>query len=200
MNLFESVHDRYMRIWRMRILSEHLAALIPKDAVVLDVGCGDGQLSFLISRKRPDLHFKGVDVLVRDQTYIPVEEFAGQVIPYDDASFDVIMFADVLHHTEDPMILLSEAVRVVRSAIVVKDHTNDGIFAEATLRFMDWVGNARFGVVLPYNYWSKQNWLDAFRRLNLAIEVWKKDLRLYPRPASWIFGRSLHFVAKLKLS
>lgn len=200
MNLFERVHDRYMRIRRMRILSECLAAHIPKDALVLDVGCGDGQISFLISRKRPDLHFKGVDVLVREQTYIPVDEFAGQVIPHDDASFDVVMFADVLHHTEDPMILLREAVRVVRSAILVKDHTCDGIFAEVTLRLMDWVGNARYGVPLPYNYWSQKNWLDAFNRLNLRTEVWKKDLRLYPRPASWIFGRSLHFVAKLQLS
>jgi SAM-dependent methyltransferase len=200
MNLFEHFHDRYMRIRRMRILSEHLAALIPKDALVLDVGCGDGQLSFLISQKRPDLQFKGVDVLVRDRTYIPVDEFAGQVIPYDNGSLDVVMFADVLHHTEDPMILLGEAVRVVRSTILVKDHICNGMFPETRLRFMDWVGNARFGVALPYNYWSKQNWLDAFLRLNLTIEVWRKDLGLYPRPASWIFGRSLHFIAKLSVS
>ena len=69
---------------------------------------------------------------------------------HPDASFDVVMFVDVLHHTDDPLLLLQEAQRVGK-IILVKDHFRKGFLAGPTLRFMDWVGNAHHGVVLPYN-------------------------------------------------
>jgi ubiquinone/menaquinone biosynthesis C-methylase UbiE len=199
MKLVEHIHSVYVHNRRLRRLCDYLVEFIPPKAHVLDVGCGDGLLAHLLMQKRPDIDLQGLDVLVREHTYIPVEQFDGRVIPYDDASFDVVLFVDVLHHTEDPMILLREAMRVARDAIMIKDHTADGLFARLTLRFMDQVGNARHGVALPYNYWSQQRWLEAFDALNLAIGVWKKDLRLYPRPAHGIFGRSLHFIARLEL-
>ena len=44
------------------------------------------------------------------------------------------MCVDVLHHTDDPMILMREAMRVTRQAILIKHHTLDGLFAGPTLR------------------------------------------------------------------
>jgi hypothetical protein len=82
----------------------------------------------------------------------------------------------------------------------LKDHTRDGMLAELTLKFMDWVGNRRHGVELPYNYWSKQEWAEAVRKIDLEIEVWENDLKLFPGPFSLMFDRSLHFFAKLRLS
>ena len=199
MNLTEHLHGRYVHNRRTRVLSEHLAKLIPQDFHILDVGCGDGMLAHLITQKRPDLDLRGIDVLVRDRTYIPIVKFDGQRIPYDDASFDGVMFVDVLHHTHDPMLLLREAVRVARTAIVIKDHTRNGFCAGPTLHFMDTVGNARHGVALPYNYWPRQKWLQAFDMLGLKVGVWTTKLGIYPWPASWIFDRSLHFVARLDL-
>lgn len=200
MSLIERIHGDYVHQRRVRVLRDHLAALIPQNARALDVGCGDGLLAHLMLQKRPDLELRGIDVLVREQTHIPVDEFDGLVIPHADASFDVVMFVDVLHHTQDPMLLLREAVRVARKAIVIKDHTLNGCMAPLTLHFLDWVGNARHGVTLPYNYWPQQRWFEAFDILKLTIGVWKKELRLYTRPANWFFGRSLHFIARLDVS
>ena len=90
-----------------------------------------------------------------------------------------------------------EARRVARQAVILKDHTRNGLLAGATLRLMDWVGNARHEVVLPYNYWPRHRWLEAFDELGLRIDTWIKRLQLYPAPGNWIFGRSLHFIAKL---
>jgi SAM-dependent methyltransferase len=163
----------------------------------LDVGCGDGRLAHGILQKRRDVEIRGVDVLVRTHTQIPVDRFDGQAIPYGDAGVDVVMCVDVLHHTQDPMVLLREAARIARTAIVIKDHLCDGLFAGPTLRLMDRVGNARHGVALPYSYWPRQRWLQAFRTLGLTIAAWMTDLRLYPQPASWIFDRSLHFISRL---
>jgi SAM-dependent methyltransferase len=200
MNIIERIHGECTYNRRVQVLSNHLSELIPSDARVLDVGCGDGLLASLIMQKRPDIQIEGVDVLVRKRTHIPVKMFDGRRFPWADASFDVVMFNDVLHHTDDPLVLLREARRVSRQAIVLKDHTRDGLLAGPTLRFMDWVGNARHGVVLPYNFWAERQWQAAFDQLKVRAAVWKQDLGLYPTPASWFFDRSLHFVARLELN
>ena len=62
MNPIEHIHGNYVHKRRVRVLSEHLAKLIPKDARVLDVGCGDGLLAHLILQRRPDLVLRGIDV------------------------------------------------------------------------------------------------------------------------------------------
>jgi hypothetical protein len=108
----------------------------------------------------------------------------------------VVMFVDVLHHTEDPLRLLREAVRVTRRTILIKDHPLDGFLAGPTLHFMDWVANKRHGIALPHNYWPRRKWYDAFHTLGLTVTVWKTKLGLY-RPAGWLFGRELHFIARL---
>jgi len=199
MSITELVHNCYAYERRIRVLSRHFAEITPKNSRILDVGCGDGLLTQLISQNRPDVTLRGIDTLVRPRTYIPVDLFDGKMIPYDSQSFDGVMFVDVLHHTEEPMCLLREAARVARRIILIKDHTLHGLFAAQTLRFMDQIGNARHGVSLPYNYWPKQRWLDAFETLGLQIGVWTDKLGLYPWPASWFFDRSLHFIAQLYL-
>ena len=199
-NLVEYLHGGYIHPRRVRVLSNHLAELIPRDARVLDVGCGDGLLAHLIRQRRPDIEIRGIDVLLRNQTHIPVEKFDGNIIPEGDGSLDVVMFVDMLHHMEDPMILLREGVRAARKAVVIKDHILHGLWAGPTLRLMDWVGNERHGVKLPYNYWPRQKWLEATQALGVKMDVWRTDIRLYPRPADWIFGRSLHFIARLDVT
>jgi len=198
MNWIGSIHSRVHRR-RVNVLARHVSSLIPLNASVLDVGCGDGWLAALIARNRPDVRMAGIDVLKRPETRIPVREFDGNTIPYKDGSFDAILFVDVLHHTTDPMVLLREARRVARQAIIIKDHNLSGMFAYSTLRFMDRVSNERHGVVLPYNYWLPEQWQRAVRELSLSATVWKKDLQLYPAPARWIFERSLHFLALLTI-
>ena len=195
----ERIHAWYIHERRSRVLTHQLSKIIPKHFSLLDVGCGDGLLTQRIARDRPDISLTGIDVLVREQPHIPVHNFDGQMIPYEDRSFDGVMFIDVLHHTTDPMILLREALRVARHALVIKDHTRDGLLAGPTLRLMDRVGNARHGVPLPHNYWPKRDWLEAFDSLGLRIGVWTTNLRLYPWPASLAFDRSLHFVARLEI-
>ncbi len=197
MGIFELIHSRYSYYRRLDKLSNHLAEVIPVQARVLDVGCGDGHLAYLIMQKSPTVKITGIDVMLRPNPRIPITLYDGQTIPAGAKEFEAVMFNDVLHHTVDPLSMLMEAARVAKSAIILKDHTLDGFLAHPTLKFMDRIGNARHGVVLPYNYWPKQKWLEGFGSLKLSLEEWKDDLKLYPTWADWIFGRSLHFVARL---
>jgi len=198
MTLVSRLHESLVFDRRTRVLGRHLADLLPRDATVLDVGCGDGLIDSLIARQRPDLAIEGIDLIVRPHTHIPVTPFDGTCIPFADNGFDIVMFVDVLHHTEDPEVLLREARRVARKAVVLKDHTRDGLLAGATLRFMDWVGNAPHGIPLPYNYWPERRWRGAFREIGLNPTVWLARLAIYPAPATWLFDRSLHFVTRLE--
>jgi SAM-dependent methyltransferase len=199
MNLLEFIHEKYSYSRRLFRLRQLLAENILPGERVLDVGCGDGELAWLIMQERPDIKVQGIDVLVRQRTKVPVSSFDGKRFPYADNSFDVVLFSDVLHHTTDPRVLLAEAARVGKRAIVVKDHTCDGPFAYSTLRLMDWVGNSRHGVTLPYNYWSKQKWITTFHTMGFIVRNWKDDLKMYPIWADPVFGRSLHFVTRLDI-
>jgi len=191
------LHETLVVSRRVRVLADHLAALLPRNAKVLDVGCGDGTIDRLIAQQSPGISIEGIDVLVRPDAKIPVRGFDGIHIPYPDASFDAVMFVDVLHHVDDPLLLLQEAMRVGRS-VVIKDHLREGFLAGATLRFMDWVGNAHHGVALPYNYWSKAEWDAALDAVGLKPVEIKHSLGLYPAPASWIFERGLHFIGRFE--
>ena len=197
MNVLERIHDKRIVGRRAGVLAGHLAELLPREVSVLDIGAGDGLLAALVLERRPDLVIRGIDVEVREGARIPVEAFDGRRIPLDDAGVDVAMVVDVLHHTSDPAVLLRESARVARDSVVIKDHTVRGPAARATLRLMDWVGNARHGVALPYNYWTEGQWRSAFADAKLTVAEWRSDLSLYPWPADWIFGRSLHYLTRL---
>jgi SAM-dependent methyltransferase len=199
LNIIERIHDRYIKGRRVRVIASRLAPLVPRAARVLDVGSGDGRIAKEIARLRPDLTIAGVDVLMRADARIPVTAFDGTHLPFDDKSFDAILFVDVLHHTLDPLALLREAHRVGRSAVILKDHDAHGILAVPTLRFMDRVGNARFEVALPHNYLAWEQWAQAFGQSGLVVERVLRHLRIYPIPLRWFFDRSLHFIALLRV-
>jgi len=191
------IHQAMVFGRRAAALSEHLALLLPNGATVLDIGCGEGTLAASLMERRPDVKISGVDVLVRPHSRIPVRAFDGTHLPFGDKTFDVALLVDVLHHTDDPVVMLREADRVARRHVVLKDHALRGLAARPTLIAMDWVGNAHAGVRLPYNYWTPEQWTDAFDVLGLTVEQHIDRLDMYPRPARWLFDRRLHFIAVL---
>jgi SAM-dependent methyltransferase len=190
------IHGQLVFGRRIRRLAAAIVERLPAQARVLDVGCGSGDLAVLIMSMRPDVVIEGIDVLVRPGAAIPVRAFDGERIPYPDDSFDAAIVVDVLHHTDDPALVLAEIARVA-PVVIVKDHLRDGLLAGATLRFMDWVGNAAHGVRLPYNYLSGREWRRMWGALELAPSAFATRMSLYPRPFSWVFDRGLHFVTVL---
>lgn len=191
------LHGGFVHGRRVHVLARHLAEFMPRDARVLDIGCGDGRIGMLIHEHRPDVQVTGIDISTRDTTHIPVEVFDGRHVPRGDREVDVVMLVDVLHHADDPHGLLADVARVARRAVVLKDVTPLGPFSEQTLRFMDWVGNARHGVPLPYDFWSQSQWREAFGTCGLGVEAVRRRFGIYPRPFGVLFERRMHFIARL---
>ena len=182
---------------RVRVLAEQIGTFVQADSRLIDVGTGDGQIALQIAKNASNVQVEGIDIMLRPNTHIPVTEFDGKTIPFEDKSADFVSFVDVLHHTEDPALLILEAARVARKAVLVKDHLSESWLDHATLRMMDWVGNAPHGVVLPYNYASKSRWMSYFNSAGLNVDRFETSVPLYPFPFNMVFGRKLHFVARL---
>jgi SAM-dependent methyltransferase len=194
------LHDQLVSHRRAEVIAGHLAEMIPANARVLDVGCGEGSIASLLLDKRRDLSIQGIDVLLRRNRHIPVVQYDGVAIPHPDRSFDTVIFIDVLHHAADPLGLIKEARRVADKCVIIKDHNRDGLSAGLTLAFMDWIGNAPHRVRLTYDYWPARRWRIAFAEAGLRVADYRSRLGLYPIPANWLFERKLHFMSRLEAS
>ena len=193
-----ALHSRLIFGRRVQALAENIAAMIPDGAAtMLDVGCGDGTLARSITERRTGLEATGVEIRARPQTAIPVREFDGRILPFADRSHDVVMLVDVLHHAEEPTLLIREAGRVAARAVIIKDHLTGAWLSHERLRLMDWVGNIGHGVPLRYAYWSPEQWREAFRAAELREVDRREQLGLYGPALRWLFERRLHFVNRL---
>ena len=191
-----ALHGKAVFGRRVRVLAERLAPLLPAGRV-LDVGCGDGNVAKALLALRPDLTIEGYDVLERPRAEIPVTRFDGRRLPVPDGAGAAVLLVDVLHHADDAAALLAECARAA-PVVVVKDHLMRSWLDGRILAFMDWVGNAPHGVVLPSRYFSPASWSDAVSRAGLT-ETARNDVPgLYPFPFSLVFGRGLQFTARLE--
>lgn len=195
---FNSIHQATIMNRRVRVLARHIAEELRAGGSVLDVGCGDGTIAQSIMALNPSLRYQGIDVFLRPRVAIPAAAYDGATIPFRDGAFDWVTIVDVLHHTDHPGRVLGECLRVARNGVVVKDHLREGFAADATLRFMDWVGNRGHGVRLPYNYLSAGEWRAIISANGAYRASWKTALGLYPPPFSLAFDRGLHFVGTIR--
>jgi len=128
---FESVDASLAHLdWRNGMYPGTLDLMPLDDAVgltVLDYGCGPGNdtigfahhskpkalhavdvssTALALAQRRAELH--GFDVDFQEIAESPV------TLPFDDASFDLVHSAGVLHHTPDPAAILAEFHRVLK--------------------------------------------------------------------------------------
>ena len=133
---------------------------------------------------------------MRGDTKIPVKEFDGKTMPFPDKSYDYVIFIDVLHHTSNVKELLSEASRIARKGIIIKDHNCNSSWQNRVLRFTDWFGNAQYNVHLEFNFKSRTFWKNSFKELGL-IETSYINPKLYPTFTRLVFWKDLDFISKL---
>ena len=183
---------------RLRELVARIAPHLRPGDRVLDVGCGGGQLGAALMAQAPEgVVIVGLERFRRGGEPIEVHAYDGGAIPFEDASYDVVILADVLHHENDPDYLLSECRRVAKRFLIVKDHLLEGIAAWSRLSLIDWAANAPYGVKCLFRYNTHQQWQDSHKRHSLRPVEELASMNLYPPMVNLLFGRRLQYLAVL---
>ena len=198
MGITKVFHDKVVYDRRMERLADILSGVIADDcSTILDVGCGDGQIDANIMSRKKGVVIHGIDVLERKKTMIPVQIYDGVNIPLEENSVDGVLLVDMLHHTDDPESVFSECLRVSKRYIIIKDHVLWGGISRIKLKVMDYVGNNHYGVRMPYNYLTNQQWESLFEKNSLIVEEYISNLYLYKGLFHLLFDGKLHFVARI---
>jgi ubiquinone/menaquinone biosynthesis C-methylase UbiE len=198
--IIKNIHAITIHTNRVSTISSMLIKNIPSDIKsILDIGCGDGQISAKIQKERTEITYTGIDVLERPKCEIIYQSFDGLNIPFEAKTFDAIQLIDVLHHVENISDVLNNALKYAKKYVIIKDHIFENKIDFQTLKFMDWIGNAPHGVRVIYNFQNEKSWDEIFSNYSLEKYFYSKKINLYPWFANWIFGRKLHFIVILEI-
>lgn len=125
---------------------------------VLDVGAGSMFYRQLLSN---DVRYRALELQPQDGSDfgwedLDIDLYDGKIMPYENESFDHVMCFEVLEHTEDPQLLLSEIARVLK---------RDGVAILSIPFAAKWH-------YIPYDYWrftpsGIQKILDAVPNISL---------------------------------
>lgn len=140
---------------------------IRKGEKILDLGAGSGQIAQI-------LHDNGVKVTLVDiqdynQTNLPLILYNGQKLPFKDNSFDWAILISVLHHCENPTLVLREAKRVSQKIILIEDIYSNW-WNKLFLEFNDWLFNLPFGREMGKNFKTDLDWKRIFQKLGLKLK------------------------------
>lgn len=196
LDLSRALHARLASQPRAELLTVALAELAGPARELCDVGAGDGALAARVAA-RIGARVEGVDVVLQPRRAIPVHAYDGRTLPFADASFELVLLSDVLHHAAEPEALLREALRVARRAVVLKDHFAFGAVSARALALYDWVGNRGTGVALPGRYLAPGAWRALFARVGARLDALRWPLAVHPPALAALTRSELQFAARL---
>lgn len=127
---------------RLRVLARYvscpygpLLCLFPSTARILDVGCGDGLLLFLLSRELKSRRYAGIDIdakkiaIARRARIDKAEFLLGEISTLPSDSYDCVSIMDVLYLLPKPQWpeFLKQSVRVLRKngLLIVKEVSDE---------------------------------------------------------------------------
>lgn len=182
LNIYKSVEEKESE------LSENKYKIILKEILgdsILDIGSGPGILADLI-RKRTRKNLVLVDVVNFNKSPLPFLLYNGKRLPFNNKMFDTVLLIVVLHHCDDPLAVLKEAIRVSRKRIIIIESVYLNERGKEINKFFDWFTNRiilKREINLPFNYHSPKEWEETFKQNNLDIKL-NKDLGWTQQPLS----------------
>jgi methionine biosynthesis protein MetW len=141
--------------------AEHKIILgwIPKEASVLDLGCGDGELLLLLISEK-QVHAQGVELnetaihrCVAQGLSVFQQDIDTGLSEYADNSFDYVILNQTLQQVKKPDFALKEALRVGNKVIIGFPN-----FVQASARFQIFFkGRVPVTKALPYEWYDTLN-------------------------------------------
>lgn len=165
------MEDQYSK--RARQIIKRLSPHIGKNEKIIDVGSGTGFVAKILMEKTPakitlvDVHH---NPLCKS---FPVIIYDGKTLPFPDESFNTSLLIAVLHHCQNPMRVLDEAIRVSSQKIIVMEDLFESRLEEWLTLIEDSIVNWEFRGH-PHNNKSEVEWLKVFRKKNLKLLNFEK--------------------------
>ncbi|MBL8233993.1 MAG: methionine biosynthesis protein MetW [Bryobacterales bacterium] len=161
-----------------------IGELVEPGSLVLDLGCGDGELlEWLANNKR--VRARGVEIsreLVQKAIARGVSVYQGDInqglIDYPDRTFDYVILSQTLQQTQKPLQILKDMLRVGKRIIVAFPN-----FGHWRVRWSHLVsGRAPKTGLFPYTWYDSPNihflTVDDFEIL-CAEQHWTIERRYY---------------------
>jgi methionine biosynthesis protein MetW len=137
---------------------EVIARLIPQNARVLDLGCGDGSLLQYLSQTRAVAGY-GVEIdhgniveCVRNGVNVIQDDLETGLADFGDDWFDFVILSQTLQAMRHTEVVVDEMLRVARQAIV--SFPNFGFWR---IRLAVALGNMPVSENLPYSWYDTPN-------------------------------------------
>lgn len=179
--LFENVLNYGGRVWWAPLITKEIGEFIARGDRVLDIGAGGGWIGKRLSDSR-EARVTLLDVADMNRTNLELKVYDGKHVPFPDNSFDACLLLFVLHHCEDPMRVLGEAVRVAGKRLIIFEDTFRSPFEKFLACANDWISNSPFFLAnpfkmnMPFHYRQVAEWEDIFKKLALKV-TFKKETK-----------------------
>ena len=158
---------RRRRVGRAYDMALEVARTLSSRADVLDVGCGSGFIAHHLSGLLGTT-VVGLDVGDGPSARINYLPYDGRHFPLKDRSFDAVLLCYVLHHAQDPILVLNEVSRVLRDggrAIIYEDIPS--IWWD---RMVCWTHDRQWrGRTGPCRFQVEQGWRKTFTLAGFEI-------------------------------
>lgn len=110
----------WFRVRRKWIFNK-IKKFIPPSAKVLEVGCGTGNVSSFLAKKGYEVtgceyYQEAIDMAWPGFLIVQGD---AQNLPFENNYFDIVGLFDVIEHFQDDILLLNEAIRVVREGGII---------------------------------------------------------------------------------
>jgi SAM-dependent methyltransferase len=140
---------------------------IERGSAVLDLGCGDGQVGALVA-ERKGAHVVLVDVKDYNTTPLAFVPYDGRELYCSDNNFDHVLLLTVLHHSDDPVQVMKEALRVADKSVIVIESVYFNAVHRQINKFFDWFYNRVLNnpeINVPFNFLTPTAWPILFEQL-----------------------------------
>ncbi len=179
-------------------MSSHIAGA----KTVLDVGSGTGKFGKMIA-DHLGIQVSGVDVINYSDAEIPFHVYAGKNLPFEDASFDVVLAVFVLHHCADQEHIFSELIRVARNKVVLFEDSFEYDWQRCFVRWNDfqsnilqgnirvfkgWTKSSIRGMPMPYTFRSIPGWIDFFKKFPVKVSSMTKNYACFKTLTRVVFS------------
>jgi ubiquinone/menaquinone biosynthesis C-methylase UbiE len=133
---------------------------------IVDIGSGNGLICFHLRQEGFDVTPLDVVDMPFDKSVQPIV-YDGKIMPFEDKAFDTAIILTVLHHTDEPEMIIKEAKRIAKRIIIIEDIYKNPIQKYATFA-MDWLVNLGYSYN-PHTNKEDKGWRNTFQEMDLKL-------------------------------